>query len=271
MAGEGKKQVDSKGSAQAARAERMTRLFDWPVMVASAAVLPVLFLEGSSLPSPWPEIGVILNWASWLVFLVESVVMIRVAGFAWVRQNPLSPLVTILSPPFAPAGLAVLRFLRFFRLLRLLPGLRVAKRLFSLEGVKFAALLAVVTVIAGGIAFARVEEGQHLDSVDGVWWALTTVTTVGYGDLSPQTDAGRLLAAAIMLVGIGFVALITAFVAERFIASREEEAELDREILNGLLRLEERLDQIERDFSESKPREQKNQAKDNLPASPPSS
>lgn len=237
--------MNSFEQSESGKVEEVSRRFNWPVMLASFAVLPVLFLEGSSLPSPWPEIGLVLNWASWLVFLLESVVMIRVGGLAWARQNPLSPLVTVLSPPFAPAGLAALRFLRFFRLLRLLPGLRVARNLFSLEGVKFAALVAAVTVIAGGATFARVEEGQNLDFVDGLWWALTTVTTVGYGDLSPQTDAGRMLAAAIMLVGIGFVALLTAFVAERFIASREEEKHVEQEIMQGLQGLEERLARIE--------------------------
>jgi voltage-gated potassium channel len=47
---------------------------------------------------------------------------------------------------------------------------------------------------------------------DGVWWAVTTVSTVGYGDITPTTDGGRAIAITVMLVGIGFVAILTAAV-----------------------------------------------------------
>jgi len=53
-----------------------------------------------------------------------------------------------------------------------------------------------------------------------VWWAMSTVTTVGYGDLYPRTTGGRLIAIAVMLVGIGFIAILTAAAAERFIRSQ---------------------------------------------------
>jgi len=58
-----------------------------------------------------------------------------------------------------------------------------------------------------------------------VWWAFATVTTVGYGDTYPHTEAGRVIAVVVMLVGIGFVALLTAAAAERFMRGREAEAQ----------------------------------------------
>lgn len=68
----------------------------------------------------------------------------------------------------------------------------------------------------------QVERGESF--VAGLYWAITTMTTVGYGDLAPHTTAGKLVAVAVMLVGIGFVALLTGAVAEAFIRPRAETA-----------------------------------------------
>jgi voltage-gated potassium channel len=92
-------------------------------------------------------------------------------------------------------------------------------------------------VLGGGAAFAAVEKSQHLSAWDGVWWAITTVTTVGYGDIKPHTDEGRVIAMVVMTVGIGFVALFTAAAAERFMRSQRAE----RQELQGV---EQRLDEI---------------------------
>ncbi len=144
----------------------------------------------------------------------------------WLRQNPIDAVVVFLTPPFLPADLAAARLFRLLRLLRLVRIVPALRRLLTVEGVKYAGVLAVTTVVAGGAAFAAIEkthDGESLDTWDGVWWAATTVTTVGYGDMFPETTAGRVLAMTIMLVGIGFVALLTAFVADRFIRRETEE------------------------------------------------
>jgi len=159
----------------------------------------------------------------------------------WIRRHPLDVAVVFLTVPFIPTftGLRLLRLLRLGRIFTL-------KRLLSLEGVRAAALVALMTVLIGGALFAAVESDQNLSSWDGIWWAVTTVTTVGYGDISPGTDAGRTLAITIMAVGIGFVALLTAFVAERFLREEEELTEHERHVLNELRQINERLDRLER-------------------------
>ena len=127
-----------------------------------------------------------------------------------------------------------------FRLLRLLRLLRLGlltRRLLSTEGVRDAAVLAAMTVLGGGAAYAAVEKRQDLSAWDGVWWAIVTVTTVGYGDTYPHTDAGRIIAIAVMFVGIGFIAILTAAAAERFLRAQQAE---QRE-LEGV---EQRLDEI---------------------------
>ena len=124
----------------------------------------------------------------------------------------------------------MLRLLRLLRLLTLIRVARIAKRVFCLDGIKAGAIITALTIIIGGAAFALVEPGGDLDSVDGLWWAPTTVTTVGYGDIVPTTDSGRIIGLIVMGVGISFVALVTGAAAERFlnVSDQEEAADSDR-------------------------------------------
>jgi hypothetical protein len=77
-----------------------------------------------------------------------------------------------------------------------------------------------LTALSGGAAFAALEEGRS--TWDDVWWAVTTMTTVGYGDMYPATTAGRAMAMVVMLVGIGSIAVLTGVVAERFLSPQVE-------------------------------------------------
>jgi voltage-gated potassium channel len=122
------------------------------------------------------------------------------------------------------------------------------RRLLSLDGIKYTGLIAGLTVVVGGAAFASIEthEGHVLTTWDGVWWAVTTVTTVGYGDIAPETDGGRIVAMMIMLVGIGFVALLTAFIADRFISEQKTTESKEDQILEELRLVNQRLDNLER-------------------------
>jgi voltage-gated potassium channel len=93
----------------------------------------------------------------------------------------------------------------------------------------------LLTVFCGGAGFAAVEEG-HNDQVqntwDGLWWAVSTMTTVGYGDVSPKTDEGRMIAIVVMVIGIGFLTMLIGSVAQRFVEPdvREAETEVEREL-----------------------------------------
>ena len=105
---------------------------------------------------------------------------------------------------------------------------QVARHLGSGESLQFAALVKVLTALDGGAAFASVE-GKQVSTWDGGWWAVSTMTTVGYGDLYPHTDEGRAIAIMVMLVGIGFVAVLTASIAQRFVGEQVATAEMEIE------------------------------------------
>ncbi len=162
------------------------------------------------------------------------------ARFEW----PVIVAALLTIPPFAPAAWQAGRAFRLFQLLRLVRVFSV-RRLLSLEGIKYAALTAAGTVALGGAVVASLEKEQHWTTWDGVWWAATTVTTVGYGDLKVETDGGRIIAMAIMLVGIGFVALLTAFIADRFVQGQREVGAKEDLILTELQEIRLRLENLE--------------------------
>jgi voltage-gated potassium channel len=221
------------------RAERMERRLELPLLLAALLTIPTIAIEQSSAGQPWDTIATGLNWTIWLSFVAEMVLMLRVSSDRgrWLRAHPLDLAIVILTPPFLPASLQAARVFRLLRLLRLLMVAKLSRRLLSTEGVRDAAVLALVTVLGGGAAFAALEKSQNLSAWDGVWWAMTTVTTVGYGDPPVTTDGGRLIAIAVMLVGIGFVAILTAAAADRFLRAERREG-------NELRAIEQRLDEI---------------------------
>lgn len=178
--------------------------------------------------------------------------------WGWVRSHPLEVIVVVLTPPFLPSSFQALRALRLLRLLRLLRVAKYARRMFSLDGVRYAAILAALTAVGGGYVYSAIEHAQDPPpSVwDGVWWAVSTMTTVGYGDEFPLTTLGRIVAMVLMLVGIGFIAILTGAIAERFLAGEieevveevEEAAATEAELLAELRAIRKRLDRLEGRF-----------------------
>ncbi len=242
------------------RCRRIERAFEIPLLIAAVLVVPVIAIEQSDAGDPWRSLAEVTNWAIWIAFAIELVVMLGVVDdrWRWLRTHPLEVIVVLLTPPFAPSSLQAVRALRLLRLLRLLRVARFARQIFSFDGVRYAAVLAALTAVGGGYLYSAAENAQEPPpSVwDGTWWAITTMTTVGYGDEYPATTLGRVYAIALMLVGIGFIAILTGAIAERFLASQIDQAveatdqveatELDvlaelREIRSRLDRLETRL------------------------------
>ena len=89
-----------------------------------------------------------------------------------------------------------------------------------------------------------VSEPQVETFGDGIWWALVTITTVGYGDITPLTTLGRVVAGLLMLLGLGLIATITAIVSAKFIQNYVD-GHTNDDVLEKLQELETEIEKIE--------------------------
>ena len=110
-------------------------------------------------------------------------------------------------------------------------------------------VIAVVTIgvtVVGGLLVRLTDPDSIADVPAGLWWALQTVTTVGYGDVVPESVAGRLTAALVMLAGLSFLAVTTAAVTNAFVeaAARRRGAHADDNVLAEIRRLREEIEQL---------------------------
>ena len=207
---------------------RLDRALDVAILAGALATIPLTILLEERQVSP---AVVALDWLVWAVFLFEFLVRISLASnrLEHCRRNLLPLAVVVLSFPLLPAilGLArVARLTRIFRGLRLasvtLRGLADLRTIFTRRGVLYAGALACFLILAGGGALALLEpETAKGGFLDGVWWAVVTASTVGYGDIAPTTIWGRLIAVLMILAGVGVISTLSASITAYFLGQTE--------------------------------------------------
>ncbi len=162
-----------------------------------------------------------IQWVCRLAFAADLIIGILTSKnkIAYLKRHPLE-IASVLLP-----------FLRPLRLMRVISfgGLALQK---IAVGRQFAIMVkvAITTIFIAYIAAVQITiteravEGSNIKTfADGLWWAVTTVTTVGYGDRFPTTTEGRLLAVMLMFMGISLVGVITASVAAWFVKMSQDE------------------------------------------------
>ena len=183
-----------------------------------AAVLPLLILPGGE--HYW--VATIVNVVAWLVFVVDFVVherRLRHYLATWTGRFDL--FVVVVTAPwfliFGPSGSTFVVVIRLARIARLLMAGKGARRLFARVG--RVAVVALAVVFIGAAMAYRAEHHTNSEFAtygDALWWAIVTLTTVGYGDIVPKTTAGRVDGVMIMVTGIAVLGVLAGSLASFF-------------------------------------------------------
>jgi voltage-gated potassium channel len=243
--------------------ERFESAVELPLLVLALAMVPLLVLPlVLDLPSGVETTFVALDWFIWAAFAFEYVVRLVLTNRRWwfIRRN-WPDLLIIVLPFLRPLRIVrSARALRLLRLGRLVSALSKAgqqgQRLLVRHKLHYAVLVTMVVVVGSAALDLAAEEGSggSIDSFgDALWWAVTTVTTVGYGDMFPVTPAGRGIGAFLMVAGIALFGVLTANVAAFFVEEAQDaDPVVERldEILRRLEHLEHRLAGDEEPVSE---------------------
>lgn len=200
--------------------DRFERATELPLLVLALAMLPLLILPLLvDLPDRVDDAFIAADWFIWAAFALDYGIRLGLTErrLTFMRREWADLLIIVL--PF----LRPLRVVRSARALRLLRLARLGaflsrsgygvRRLLVRHQLHYSLLVTVLVVLACAIAVLAVEDGSEssIDSFgDALWWAITTVTTVGYGDTFPVTPAGRGIAAVLMVTGIALFGVLTA-------------------------------------------------------------
>jgi Ion channel. len=204
---------------------------EWPIAILALLVVPALILEDRTTSPALQFLCHGVNWCVWLAVVAEFVLKLRSSADlrTTLKQSWFDLLVIVVSPPFGvPDVLQGMRGLRALRLLRLLRvvrgvavatiGLRTARRALKSHGFHYVLMVALVATALGAAGIYIVERDYTIKTPeDAIWWSIVTVTAVGYGDVTPVSGEGRLIALGLMFVGVGVISVFTGSITSAFV------------------------------------------------------
>ena len=234
--------------------ERFEATTALPMLVLALAVIPLLLIPLLTEVSGATKTTIVsIEWFIWAAFALEYLIRLYLAPVKWpfVKNNKID-LVVVIVPFLRPLRIArsarALRLLRAARLTTFVArGVSALRVVLDQHALKYVLLVMLAIVVGAGFVVESIErdapEGNISGVGDALWWAFTTITTVGYGDRFPTTPAGRGAGVVLMVLGIALFGYLAGALASYFF-ERDEDEKVDpqlQEINERLARLEKLL------------------------------
>jgi voltage-gated potassium channel len=224
-------------------------IFQLGLLVLSLLIIGALLVD-AVMPMP-REVSLIVQWldiVACVLFFFDFCVRFRRASskrlfmkWGWIDLLACVPNVDLLR---------VGRMLRVLRVIRLLRGVRIGHRLVTIflqnkprSAFTSVLLTTLLLITFSSIAILVVEEGPEANiktAEDAIWWSVTTITTVGYGDRYPTSSEGRIIAMVLMISGVGLFGTLSGIVASLFLGPQQDND--SAEMMTRLRAIEAKLD-----------------------------
>jgi voltage-gated potassium channel len=231
-------------------------LFQLVVLILSVVVLGALVVDTAfKLPEQVSNLLQTLDTLICFVLLTDFGIRFYKAKskLAFLKWGWIDLIASIPNVPFLRVG----RLIRILRVIRLLRAVRATHKITNLllhdkiqggyASVFLTAFLLVMFTSLGVLVLERQDPNANIKTAsDAIWWSVSTITTVGYGDKVPVTAEGRVLAIMLMVSGAGMFALVSGLVVSSVIGIKKDKPDDKTEIIERLKILEEKIDALNR-------------------------
>lgn len=230
-------------------ARRWAGRFELPMILLAVWILIEWYLREKGIYSE--QFGQVTDWVIWLFFVLETVVLTSLVEnkLSYLRSNWMNLLIISTGLPLLWGGGTYAAALRALRVLLIFPLLlntsATVRKVLLRNHLGTTLLVALAFTLMSGLLIAGID--PTIENVwQGIWWAWVTVATVGYGDIVPQSAAGKVFGAVVILFGVGFFSLLTASFSAYFVSRGEVEIEEEEaEEINQLTEIERRIELME--------------------------
>ncbi len=201
-------------------------IYEFSMLLLAITSLGLLFFRG--------KIATELNFFIWLLFVLDYTLRLIWAENkrTFVKKHPLD-LIAILPLSGVFRSARIFRSLRTFVVFR--RYLQPISDILVINGLDKFLILTGILLVLIPIPVALVEPAIN-GYGDALWWAIVTITTVGYGDIAPVTELGRFLAVILMLFGIGIIGALTSSITSYFKRHRSKSTLHDHEKLDQIIK-----------------------------------
>lgn len=220
-----------------------SKYYQYIITLLSLLIVIILFIELMlEVPINYIPLFSFLNFFIWTIFVFDYFIRLFYSSnkIHFIKSNKID-LLSILPLNEFFKGLRIFKATKLFKFTKITKFSRFIKlsaflgnyskrirKFIKLNNFNYILYLTLFTILFGAISISFIEK---MTFSDALWWSFVTTTTVGYGDISPTTSLGRIIATVLMLIGIGFLSMLTGTIATFFIKNNNTPKNFKEETL----------------------------------------